>query len=351
MITLNIQHGSGEYPVMIGNDVLSHVTKIIDERPAMIVTDSNVAPLWLASVQELLPKAETLVLPAGETSKNIQTVEHIWTALAEKNMGRDSVLVALGGGVIGDMTGFAAACWMRGIDVMQLPTTLLAQVDASVGGKTAVDLPAGKNLIGAFHPPLAVVIDIRTLATLPKREYAAGMAEIIKAALIADAGFLGWLEKNRGLLLARDETALSHAIQRSCEIKAAIVTADEREHGERALLNLGHTFAHALETVTGYRSLLHGEAVAIGLVCAAKLSETQCRLDPALRPRLCELLQSFGLPVQLPAETDRDELLAAMRLDKKHAGGHWRLILLETPGKAIIREFRNEDAIRFALEE
>ncbi|HEX7046176.1 MAG TPA: 3-dehydroquinate synthase [Gammaproteobacteria bacterium] len=351
MSHVKVHHRNGEYDVVIGAGILanSDLRNVLSTRPGLIVTDKNVAPLWLDHLRATLPAAETLVLPAGETTKTLETVEGIWSFLAEKNLGRDAVLIALGGGVIGDMTGFAAACWMRGIDFIQIPTTLLAQVDSSIGGKTGVDLPAGKNLVGAFHQPLTVFADTDTLQTLPEREYFSGMAEIVKAALIADKVFFSWLEMNASALRAREPDALSHAIQRSCEIKAAIVTADEREHGQRALLNLGHTFAHALESTAGYERFLHGEAVAVGLVLAARLSEQQCNLDPALRPRLEALLGEFDLPVRLPADVKPDKLLHAMRLDKKHTRANWRLILLEATGAAIVREFADENAVRRAL--
>ncbi|HEX7030847.1 MAG TPA: 3-dehydroquinate synthase family protein, partial [Gammaproteobacteria bacterium] len=254
MNRVNVRHRNGEYDVVIGAGVLAgdHLRNAIGTRPAVIVTDVNVAPAWLGQLHAALPHAETLILPAGEAAKTLETVESIWSLLADRNFGRDAVLIALGGGVIGDMTGFAAACWMRGIDFIQVPTTLLAQVDASVGGKTGVDLPAGKNLVGAFHQPVAVLADTDTLQTLPEREYLAGIAEIVKVALIADEEFLAWLETNAVRLRERAPDAVVHAIHRSCEIKAAIVMADERERGQRALLNLGHTFAHALESITGY---------------------------------------------------------------------------------------------------
>ncbi|HEX6929370.1 MAG TPA: 3-dehydroquinate synthase family protein, partial [Gammaproteobacteria bacterium] len=228
MKRIAIRHLSGEYAVIIGAGVLDAplLPELAGQRPALIVTDEHLASHWLDHLRRRLPAAATLVLPAGEAAKTLQTVERIWSMLAKQGFGRDAVLVALGGGVIGDLTGYAAACWMRGVDVIQVPTSLLAQVDASIGGKTGVDLPAGKNLVGAFHQPRAVLIDTRVLETLPQREYSAGLAEIVKAALLADAGFLDWLEGNADALRARDGTAIEYAIHRSCEIKAAFVMTD-----------------------------------------------------------------------------------------------------------------------------
>ncbi|HEX6929714.1 MAG TPA: 3-dehydroquinate synthase family protein, partial [Gammaproteobacteria bacterium] len=247
MTRLTVRHQAGEYDIIIGTGILASrsLAGAVGARPALIVTDDNVAPLWLNPLRAALPHAETLILPPGEAAKTLDTVSRIWSVLAKKQMRRDVVLVALGGGVIGDMTGFAAACWMRGVDFIQVPTTLLAQVDSAIGGKTGIDLPAGKNLVGAFHQPLAVFADPDTLRTLPEREYFAGMAEIIKAALIADADFFSWLEANALALRTRTSGMLVHAIRQSCEIKAAIVADDEHERGRRAVLNLGHTFAHA----------------------------------------------------------------------------------------------------------
>lgn len=346
-----VRHRNGEYAILAGTGLLGdrELPDAVNARPALIVTDDNVAVHWLERLRAALPAAETLVLPAGETAKTLDTVSRIWSVLAEKRFGRDTVLIALGGGVIGDMTGFAAAGWMRGIDFIQVPTTLLAQVDAAIGGKTGVDLAAGKNLVGAFHQPLAVFADTDTLETLPEREYLAGIAEVIKAALIGDEEFFGWLETNASHVRARNPAALSHMIPRACEIKAAVVEADEQERGRRALLNLGHTFAHALENVTSYSRFLHGEAVAIGLVLAAALSEMQCRLDPAVRVRLEALLAAFDLPARLPGDVDRDALLHAMRLDKKHTRAGWRLVLLDTIGDAAVREFTDAQAIRAVL--
>ncbi|MBS0381522.1 MAG: 3-dehydroquinate synthase, partial [Proteobacteria bacterium] len=297
-MTTRIEVGLGErrYPISIGNGLLDDGAiwrDAIRGQHALIVSDSHVAPLYAQRLRDALlgfplPPGEgaqragegstpalhidTLVLSAGEAHKNLDAVSKILDALARLGATRDASVLALGGGVVGDIAGFAAACWMRGIDFVQFPTTLLAMVDSSVGGKTGVDHPAGKNLIGAFHQPRAVVADLATLATLPDRELRAGLAEVVKTACIGDAGFFAWLEAHADALIARDTTALTHAIATCCRFKAGVVMRDEHEAGERALLNFGHTFGHAIETETGYDALLHGEAVAIGMLLAARLS-------------------------------------------------------------------------------
>lgn len=351
MKRIDVSHARGRYEVAIGPGASrdSNVVALLNSRPALIVTDENVAAGWLDEYRTLLPSAHALVLPAGEAFKTLATVSAIWSKLADVRAGRNAVLVALGGGVVGDMTGFAAACWMRGIDFVQVPTTLLAQVDASVGGKTAIDLPAGKNLVGAFHQPIAVLADTDMLTTLPAREFSSGFAEIVKAALLVETDFLDWLEINLDALNRRVPESLIEAVHRSCLIKADIVSADERESGVRALLNLGHTFAHALERVTAYERFLHGEAVAIGLVLAAALSETHFGLDPGTRLRVVRLLNGFGLPTTLPADVNADEMIDAMRLDKKHAHTHWRLVLLERIGTATVVEFSDAAPVRRVL--
>lgn len=353
MTELTIPHKNGEYTICIGHDLLQRreLFASLAASPLLIVTDENVAGHWLVPVQAQLPDAAVLTLPPGEEHKRLLTVNRIWDRLAELHAGRDTILIALGGGVIGDMTGFAAACWMRGVRYVQVPTSLLAQVDASVGGKTAVDHPAGKNLIGAFHQPEKVVIDTATLATLPARAYAAGLAEVVKAALIADNDFLAWLEAHAPALVARAPDVMLHAIRRSCEIKASIVAADETERGQRAMLNLGHTFGHAIEAASGFRDILHGEAVAIGLLLAADLSVRVCGLDAELRPRLRQLLSAFGLPTALPAHTSPEELLEAMRLDKKHVKDQWRFILLEAPGRAVLHGVDDRQIVLEVLEQ
>ena len=311
-------------------------------RHALLATDSNVAPLHAPRVEAALRDARPglrlsrFVLPAGERHKTLAGFAACLDALAALGATRDACVYALGGGVVGDLAGFAAACWMRGIDVVQLPTTLLAMVDASVGGKTAVDLPAGKNLVGAFHPPVAVMADTTTLRTLPDRELRAGLAETVKSGAIADAAFLDWLEAHADALLARDDAALAAAIERACTHKAAIVSRDPREQGERALLNFGHTFAHAIEAECGYAAAgpNHGEAVAIGMVLAARLSAALGLAPAADADRLEALLRRFGLPVALPGGLDPDALVARMRLDKKATGDGLRLVLWDGAGAA-----------------
>ena len=344
-VQLNVELGSRRYPIHIGAGLLSSDiawNTVLDGRHVLIVTNDVVAPLYLDRVVASLAGASadatlsTLILADGEAHKTLDSAARIFAALAELRASRDACIIALGGGVIGDLAGFAAACWMRGIAFVQVPTTLLAMVDSSVGGKTGVNLPAGKNLVGAFHQPRAVFIDTDTLATLPDRELRAGFAEVIKYGALGDADFFVWLETHADAICARDPTLLAQAIATCCRHKAAIVARDETEQGERALLNFGHTFAHALETVCGYGNLLHGEAVAIGMCLAAKLS-ARLELAPATdAQRLTKALQRFGLPVSIPAGTDAAALCAAMRLDKKNLSGRLRLILWRGLGRAEI---------------
>jgi 3-dehydroquinate synthase len=335
--------GAQPYRIVIGPGLLDDGPALaahVRGRHVLLASDSVVAPLYVARVREALHAARadllvaTFVVPAGEASKNLSSFSAAIDALAALGATRDACVVALGGGVVGDLAGFAAACWMRGVDCVQLPTTLLSMVDSSVGGKTAVDTPHGKNLVGAFHPPRAVFADTDTLRTLPARELRAGLAEVIKYGAIRDPLFLEWLHAERGPLLAGDEAALATAIARSCEHKAEIVERDPLERGERALLNFGHTFAHAIETEQGYGGLNHGEAVAIGMSLAARLS-TRLGLAAAVdAERLEALLQAFGLPVALPDGLDAGQLLARMRLDKKNQAGRLRLVLWRGVGLA-----------------
>ena len=309
-------------------------------RHALIVSDSQVAPLYAQRVQAALaaarPDAKLAlhVFDAGEASKTLANFSGVIDALAALGATRDACIYALGGGVVGDLAGFAAACWMRGIDVVQLPTTLLAMVDSSVGGKTAVDIAQGKNLVGAFHPPCAVIADTAALRTLPPRELRAGFAEVIKYGAIVDAPFLDWLDADADGLLAGDDAVLAEAIARSCAHKAAIVERDPFERGERALLNFGHTFGHAIETEQGYGGLNHGEAVAVGMVLAARLSTLLGLVDAADGERLRALLERFGLPTTLPPNLDPAGLVARMRLDKKAQGSGLRFVLWDGAGKA-----------------
>ena len=346
------------YPIRIGSGLLSDAMRWRDAvrgKHVLIVSDENVAPLYAAGVRRLLQRGDSnlqtamLALPVGEAHKNLGAVSKIFDALAQLGATRDACVLALGGGVVGDIAGFAAACWMRGIDFVQMPTTLLAMVDSSAGGKTGVDHSAGKNLIGAFHQPRAVIADLDTLSTLPERELRAGFAEVIKTACIGDAGFFDWLDANADALLARDATALTHAIATCCRFKAGVVARDECESGERALLNFGHTFGHAIETEAGYGNLLHGEAVAIGMVLAARLSAQLGMSSDADTRRLRDVLHKFGLPTDLSPNLKPDALLAHMRLDKKNRAGSLRLILWRGIGQAELVEGVSEADVRSAL--
>jgi len=353
-IELDVALGERRYPIWIGEGTIDDAARwrrTILGAQALIVTDDHVAPLYLDRVRAHLGslKHSSIVLPAGESSKTLANTAAVFDALAALGANRDTTIIALGGGVIGDLAGFAAASWMRGVDFLQIPTTLLAMVDSSVGGKTGVNLPAGKNLVGAFHQPRAVVIDTATLATLPPREYAAGLAEIVKYGAIGDAEFFAWLEAHADALNARDPSALAEAIAASCRYKAEVVARDEREQGERALLNFGHTFGHALEAEAGYGSLLHGEAVAIGMVLAARLSAALGRADRADTIRLAVLLGRFGLPIAVPAGHNAGALLTRMRLDKKNQSGRLRLILWRALGAAEIVPDVDENAILAVL--
>jgi len=350
-LLVQVELGSRGYPIWIGAGVLGDAARLrsaIRGRHALVVSNTVVAPLYLQRVRAGLDELThaTLILPDGEVHKNLDCTARIFAALAELRASRDATIIALGGGVVGDISGFAAACWMRGIAFVQMPTTLLAMVDSSVGGKTAVDLPQGKNLVGAFHQPSAVVIDTDTLSTLPDRELRSGLAEVIKYGALGDSEFFAWLERNVDALLRRDAAALAHAIEISCRTKAGIVARDETEHGERALLNFGHTFGHALETATGYGALVHGEAIAIGMLLAARLSARLGRAGVADAQRLAALLQRFGLPTTLPAGADPQRLVDLMRLDKKNVSGRIRLILWRGIGHAEIAADVDEAAIQ-----
>ncbi len=351
--TVHVELGARTYPIWIGAGLLGDAElwrPAIRGRHVLVVTNTTIAPLYLDRVRAGLEglKHSILILPDGETHKTLASSGEVFDALAALGATRDATILALGGGVIGDLAGFAAACWMRGIDFVQMPTTLLAMVDSSVGGKTGVNLPVGKNLVGAFHQPRAVVADTDTLATLPDREYRAGLAEVVKYGAIGDPAFFDWLEHNVAALNARDGTALVEAIAVSFRHKAGVVARDEHEHGERALLNFGHTFGHALETASGYGHLLHGEAVAIGMVLAARLSTDLGRAPRADAERLARLLAALGLPVTLPT-CDPARLLELMRLDKKNLGESLRLILWRGIGLAEIVADVDNRAIALVL--
>ena len=342
METLNVELGSRAYPILIGQGLLG-LPKIIlpylRQPKVAIVTNTAIAALYLQTFRSSLEKAGVsvveIVLPDGEQYKNWETLNLIFDTLLKDHCERSTTLIALGGGVVGDMTGFAASCYQRGMPFIQVPTSLLAQVDSSVGGKTAINHPLGKNMIGAFYQPKLVIADTDVLTTLPDRELRAGLAEVIKYGLIRDLPFLEWLERDIGRLLCRDHAALSYAIHRSCVNKAEVVVADEHENGERALLNLGHTFGHAIETGMGYGEWLHGEAVAVGTLMAAELS---CQVGWMAREdvqRIERLFQVAGLPVSGPA-MGAERYVELMRHDKKVQDGKIRLILLKSIGKAVV---------------
>ncbi|MEP7262334.1 MAG: 3-dehydroquinate synthase [Usitatibacter sp.] len=353
MKTLNVDLGERSYPIHIGAGLIDEGGLLgahVKGRIAAVVSNEVVAPLYADRVEAALGRAGArrtlrVLLPDGEQHKDWQNLDRIFAALLEAQADRATVLVALGGGVVGDMTGFAASAYQRGITHIQVPTTLLAQVDSSVGGKTAINHPLGKNMIGAFHQPAAVIADTGTLSSLPKREYASGMAEVIKYGAIRDLEFLAWIEGNADALLRRDTSALAHAILRSCEIKAEIVAADEREGGVRALLNFGHTFAHAIESAAGYGNWLHGEAVAAGMALAARFSVRHGRIPVEQAHRLEAILKRFGLPVDAPGYS-ADTWLEYMGRDKKNECGRVTLILLDRLGDAAVVKDTADTALR-----
>ncbi len=342
MQTLTVKLNERSYPIYIGQGLLHQpalLRQLIRGQQACVVTNTTLAPLYLATVRQSLQGLHysEVILPDGERYKNVDALTPIYDRLLTDKHHRSTTLIALGGGVIGDITGFAAATYQRGVDFIQLPTTLLAQVDSSIGGKTGINHPLGKNMIGAFHQPRAVIADTDTLNTLPDRERAAGFAEVIKYGLIRDKDFYGWLHKHCAKGLALDDQALSHMILRCCENKAAIVAADEYEAGIRAILNLGHTFGHAIETLQGYGKYLHGEAVAIGVVLAAQLSANLGYISNADVDALKNLLQQLQLPIKPPTMSCAD-YLAAMAVDKKAVDGRLRFVLLKQIGEAFISD-------------
>jgi 3-dehydroquinate synthase len=355
--TVSIALADRSYPILVAGGLLGQA-RTYEDLPAagaaLIVTNTTVEPLYAATLQTALQgrfrQVHTVVLPDGEAYKTWETLVLIFDALLQHGCDRRTVLFALGGGVVGDMTGFAAASFMRGVPFVQVPTTLLAQVDSSVGGKTAINHPLGKNMIGAFYQPLKVVCDLHTLRTLPPREVSAGLAEVIKYGPIADMDFLDWIEAHMGSLRACDPASLAYAVRRSCEIKASVVGQDERENGLRAILNFGHTFGHAIEAGMGYGQWLHGEAVGCGMVMAARLSQALGLVDAAFADRLVRLVAAAGLPTvgpQLPdtardpggrgAASNAERYLALMRVDKKAQDGDIKFVLIDGPGRAVVR--------------
>jgi 3-dehydroquinate synthase len=339
---LTVELGARSYPIYIGDGLIDDAALLrshIGSRQVAVVTNEVVRDIALERLLTALEGADTQVdvftLADGEAEKNLDNYARILDFLLAHRHNRTTTLVALGGGVVGDIAGFAAATYQRGVNVVQIPTTLLAQVDSSVGGKTAVNHRAGKNMIGAFHQPVAVLADLDLLGTLPERELRAGFAEVIKYGVIADADFFTWLESNTEALLALERDALVHAIARSCEIKAAVVAEDERETGKRALLNYGHTFAHAIESLAGFGTYLHGEAVAIGMVMAADLAVRSAVLDPAAGVRICQLIEGFGLPTT-PPQISAAAMLEAMGMDKKAVDGALRFVLAREIGAAFV---------------
>ena len=355
MKTLQVALGARSYPIYIGAGLLRRPELLrahIAGQQVMVVSNETVAPLYMERLAPALTDYEwgRVILPDGEQYKTLEVLNRIFDALLAGRFARDATLIALGGGVIGDMAGFAAACYQRGVPFIQVPTTLLAQVDSSVGGKTGVNHPLGKNMIGAFHQPRCVLIDTDTLGTLDDRQLRAGIAEVIKYGLLRDADFFTWLERHMADLLGRDEAALAHAIEQSCRNKAEIVAADERESGLRALLNLGHTFGHAIETGLGYGAWLHGEAVAAGMCMAAEMSWRLGWLAEADKQRAVALIDAAGLPTRAPAALTVERFLALMAVDKKVKAGRLRLVLLRGIGEAVLSADFDEAVLRKAID-
>ena len=354
MQTLYVELGERRYPIFIGSDLdpKALLEPYIHGRQVMIVSNETVAPLYLAryvaAIEALGKTVATCILPDGEKYKNIEHLNLIFDALLASGFNRDCTVLALGGGVIGDMAGFASACFQRGVYFIQVPTTLLSQVDSSVGGKTGINHPLGKNMIGAFQQPQVVLADMSQLKTLPARELSAGLAEVIKYALLGDADFLAWLEQHMDALVQGDEAALAEAVYRSCAHKARIVANDEKEQGERALLNLGHTFGHAIESYLGYGEWLHGEAVATGMVMAADLSQRMGWISSEDLTRTKNIIQRANLPIVCP-QIPLDDFLAYMAHDKKVLNGQLRLVLMQAVGQAIITKTFDVELMKQAI--
>ncbi|MDH5592636.1 MAG: 3-dehydroquinate synthase [Gammaproteobacteria bacterium] len=355
MKTLQVSLGERSYPIYIGDNLLSQaelLTRHIKGEEVLVVTNTTIAPYYLQKVLDLLPdyRCESVILPDGEQFKNLEVLNQIFDKLIAQHYSRQVTLIALGGGVIGDMTGFAAACYQRGVPFIQIPTTLLSQVDSSVGGKTAVNHALGKNMIGAFYQPQCVIADTDTLNTLEDRQLSSGLAEVIKYGLINDPEFFDWLEKNMSGLRAREPVLLAEAIERSCQDKVDVVASDELEHGVRALLNLGHTFGHAIETGMGYGNWLHGEAIAVGMIMAAELSQRMSWIDTDTVERIKKILVAAGLPITTPSDMTSEQFMSLMAVDKKVQNGLIRLVLLKGIGEAVITDDYDNDKLAETLE-
>lgn len=355
MTTLTVDLGERSYPIYIGNNLLGQETllkKHIPGNSALIVSNETVAPLYLAKTQSMLTglRNEVVILPDGEKYKNLEVLNQIYDGLLRNRLDRNTTVIALGGGVIGDMAGFAAASYQRGVHLIQIPTTLLSQVDSSVGGKTGVNHALGKNMIGAFYQPRAVIADTDTLDTLPERELSAGLAEVIKYGLICKPDFFSWLEENMPALLSRDKTALSYAIEVSCQAKADVVAADEKESGSRALLNLGHTFGHAIENGMGYGKWLHGEAVGAGMCMAAIMSNQLGWMTDTETQRTIALIEQAKLPTKAPPTMSAQQFLDLMAVDKKVMDGVMRLVLMKGIGKSVLTSDYTLAALRKTIE-
>lgn len=354
MQTLTVDLGDRTYPIHIGSGLLNNAALMqehIQGNTTAVVSNETIAPLYLEALHQTTAPYSNIdiILPDGEKYKTLEVEEQIFTDMLAARCDRKSTLLALGGGVVGDMTGFAAACYQRGINFIQVPTTLLAMVDSSVGGKTGVNHPLGKNMIGAFHQPQCVIIDTDTLDTLDDKQLSAGIAEVVKYGFIRDTAFLEWLDENMHKLLSRDKKALTYAIYRSCQHKAEVVAADERESGQRALLNLGHTFGHAIETGMGYGEWLHGEAVAVGTVMAAELSQKMGWISTADVKKVKDLLLKARLPIEPPKEIGADQFAELMSIDKKVQDGVLNLVLMKSYGESVITSDFDQSALRAVL--
>jgi 3-dehydroquinate synthase len=356
MTTLTVDLGERSYPIYIGDSLLGQTDLLKQHIPgnsALIVSNETVAPLYLEKTRSMLSglRHEAVILPDGEKFKNLEVLNQIYDGLLRNHFDRNTTVIALGGGVVGDMAGFAAASYQRGVHLIQIPTTLLSQVDSSVGGKTGVNHALGKNMIGAFYQPRAVIADTDTLDTLPDRELSAGIAEIIKYGLISNAEFFGWLEQNMPALLDRDKPALSYAIELSCQSKADIVAADERESGKRALLNLGHTFGHAIENAMGYGEWLHGEAIGAGMCMAATMSNQMGWMCDEDTQRTINLVKQAGLPTTAPQSMTVERFLKLMSVDKKVLDGVLRLVLMKGIGQSLVTSDYKPEDLRHAIEQ